>query len=42
MSQETELKLVGYRDIAYVWRNTGEAYNGTVTHDGGNIMPCSV
>lgn len=42
-SDETKLELFGHRDVAYVWRKKGEAYNPkntvpTVKHGGGNIM----
>lgn len=42
-SDETKLELFGHRDIAYVWRRKGEAFNPvntvpTVKHGGGSIM----
>lgn len=42
-SDETKLELFGHRDVAYVWRKKGEAYNPkntvpTVKHGGGSIM----
>ena len=42
-SNETKLELFAHRDVAYVWRKKGEAYNPkntvpTVKHGGGSIM----
>lgn len=42
-SDETKLELFGHRDVAYVWRKKGEAFNPkntvpTVKHGGGSIM----
>ena len=42
-SDEMKIELFGHRDIAYVWRKKGEAYNPkytvpTVKHGGGSIM----
>lgn len=42
-SDETKLELFGHRDVAYVWRKKGEAYNPkntvpTIKHGGGSIM----
>ncbi|KAL1252467.1 hypothetical protein QQF64_017160 [Cirrhinus molitorella] len=40
---ETKLELFGHREVAYVWRKKGEAFNPkntvpTVKHGGGSIM----
>lgn len=42
-SDETKLELFGHRNVAFVWRKKGEAYNPkntipTVKHGGGSIM----
>jgi transposase len=42
-SDETKLELFGHRDRAFVWRETGQAFNQkntvpTVKHGGGSIM----
>jgi len=42
-SDETKMELFGHRDVAFVWRKKGEAYNPkntvpTVKHGGGSIM----
>lgn len=42
-SDETKLELFGHRDVAFVWRRKGEAFNPkntvpTVKHGGGSIM----
>jgi len=42
-SDETKMELFGHRDVAFVWRKKGEAFNPkntvpTVKHGGGNIM----
>ena len=42
-SDEMKMELFGHRDVAYVWRKKGEAFNPkntvpTVKHGGGSIM----
>ena len=42
-SDDMKLELFGHRDVAYVWRKQGEAYNPkntvpTVKHGGVSIM----
>ena len=42
-SDERKMELFGHRDVAFVWRKKGEAYNPkntvpTVKHGGGSIM----
>ena len=42
-SDETKMELFGHRDVAFVWRKKGQAFNPsntlpTVKHGGGNIM----
>ena len=42
-SDETKLELFGHKDVAFIWRNKGEAFNPkntvpTVKHGGGSIM----
>ena len=43
-SDEMKMELFGHRDVAYVWRKTGEASKPkntvpTAKHGGGSIMP---
>lgn len=42
-SDETKIELFGHRDVAFIWRKKGEAFNPknnihTVKHGGGKVM----